>query len=148
MPGNPDSLSRPQGRRTLKLGGSRGGPGKAAPSGATGPAPGGPTYFGTFPAQLPPQLAGLRGSVLTKAGVRGAPGLNPAQVLLAQTLLKRRFRGELLDLSAMSGLLGALPGVTLRPVEGSAPALAALFAAGYQPLAAVPDQDLGQSAQV
>lgn len=86
--------------------------------------------------------------MLSKAGVRGAPGLDPAQGLLAQTLLKRRVRGELLDLSALGGLLGALPGVTLRPVEGSAPALAALSAAGHPPLAAAPGQDVGKSAQV
>ncbi|WP_026332210.1 class I SAM-dependent methyltransferase [Deinococcus apachensis] len=113
---------------------------------ARAPAPGGPDpageggYFGVRPAQLPPRLEDLH--ALTKPGVRGFPGVDAAQALLAQTLRKDRVRGEVLDLAAMGGLLGRLPGVTLRAVEGSAAALTVLNAAGLDTGAAVPGDDL------
>ncbi len=95
-------------------------------------------YFTVYPAQLPDHIDRLR--AMTKAGVRGAPGVDPAQVLLVATLLRARVRGEVLDLSAQGGLLASLPNVTLRAVEGSAPALSALHAAGIPAVAAVPGQ--------
>ncbi|WP_425557136.1 class I SAM-dependent methyltransferase [Deinococcus carri] len=98
------------------------------------------TYFDVRPAVLGRRLEGLH--ALTKPGVRGFPGVDAAQALLAQTLRKDRVRGEVLDLTAMGGLLASLPGVTLRAVEGSAAALAVLEAAGLDALAAVPGDDL------
>ncbi|WP_322618571.1 class I SAM-dependent methyltransferase [Deinococcus terrestris] len=98
------------------------------------------SYFDVRPATLPPRLDGLR--ALTKPGVRGFPGVDDAQALLAQTMRKDRVRGDVLDLTAMGGLLGSLPGVTLRAVEGSAPALAALREAGVDSHPAVPGDDL------
>lgn len=55
---------------------------------------------------------------------------------------KDRAKGEVLDLTAMGGLLGSLPGVTLRAVEGSAPALSVLQAAGLDAQAAAPGDSL------
>ncbi|WP_180970198.1 methyltransferase [Deinococcus planocerae] len=98
------------------------------------------TYFDVRPALLPERLGGLH--ALTKPGVRGCPEVDAAQALLAVTMRKGRVRGDVLDLTAMGGLLASLPGVTLRAVEGSAPALSALRAAGLDPLAAVPGDDL------
>jgi 16S rRNA (guanine1207-N2)-methyltransferase len=97
-------------------------------------------YFGVRSARLGQRLEGL--NALTKPGVRGFAGVDPAQELLAQTMRKDRVSGEVLDLSAAGGLLGSLPGVTLRAVEGSAAALAVLEAAGHQPLAAAPGDTL------
>lgn len=97
-------------------------------------------YFGVRPATLPPRLDGFH--ALTKPGVRGFPGVDDAQALLAWALRKDRVRGDVLDLTAMGGLLGSLPGVTLRAAEGSAPALAALREAGLDAHPAVPGDDL------
>ncbi|XLE19973.1 class I SAM-dependent methyltransferase [Deinococcus radiomollis] len=94
---------------------------------------------------MPPKLSNLRRGVATKAGVRGAPGLDAAQTLLAATMFLEKVRGEVLDLTAMGGLVGCLPGVTLRAVEGSAPALAALVASGHEPVAAIPGDDVGRA---
>ncbi|MFC6666841.1 hypothetical protein ACFP9V_16885 [Deinococcus radiopugnans] len=102
----------------------------------------GGNYFEVRPAKLGQRLEGL--SALTKPGVRGFPGVEAAQELLAQTMRKDRVSGEVLDLTAAGGLLGSLPGVTLRAVEGSAAALTALEAAGYAPLAAVPGDALAE----
>ncbi|WP_189088013.1 class I SAM-dependent methyltransferase [Deinococcus ruber] len=124
--------------RTLKLGTRRAAP----PSPAPAIAQAAQDYFHTYPATLPPRLETLRRGVATKAGVRGAPGIDAAQALLASTLQKDRVRGTVLDLSAMGGLIGALPGVTLRAVEASAPALAALKASGFEGVAAVPGDPL------
>ncbi|GBF05357.1 rRNA (guanine-N(2)-)-methyltransferase [Deinococcus aerius] len=74
--------------------------------------------------------------------MRGFPEVDAAQALLAGTMRKDRVRGEVLDLSTMGGLLGSLPGVTLRAVEGSAAALTVLAAAGLEAEAAVPGDDL------
>ncbi|WP_424949512.1 class I SAM-dependent methyltransferase [Deinococcus sp.] len=127
-------------RRTLKIGTARPRP---APEAAVDPHSGARRgYFETYPAELPPKLSNLRRGVATKAGVRGAPGLDPAQTLLAATMFLQGVRGEVLDLTAMGGLIGCLPGVTLRAVEGSAPALAALVASGQTPTAAIPGDDL------
>lgn len=98
------------------------------------------TYSEVRPAELPPRLEGLH--ALTKPGVRGFPGVDAAQALLAHTMRKGRVTGDVLDLTAMGGLLGSLPGVTLRAVEGSAAALAVLGAAGLDHHAAVPGDDL------
>ncbi|MFC6659949.1 class I SAM-dependent methyltransferase [Deinococcus multiflagellatus] len=92
------------------------------------------------PAVLGPRLDRLQ--VLTKPGVRGFPGVDAAQALLMETMRKDRVRGEVLDLTAMGGLLGALTGVTLRAVEGSAAALTVLRAAGLDAQAAAPGDDL------
>lgn len=97
-------------------------------------------YFAARPAELPPRLDAL--SVQTKPGVRGYPGVDSAQALLFQTMRKDRVRGDVLDLTAMGGLLGALSGVTLRAVEGSAAALTVLHAAGLDAHAATPGEDL------
>lgn len=97
-------------------------------------------YFKPFAAQLPPKLRGL--NALTKAGLRGAPGVDAAQALLASTLLRERVSGEVLDLSAQGGLLASLPGVTLRAVEGSAAALSVLTSAGLEARAAAPADPL------
>ncbi|GGL83363.1 rRNA (guanine-N2)-methyltransferase [Deinococcus aerolatus] len=97
-------------------------------------------YFAVRPARLGQRLEGL--STLTKPGVRGFAGVEAAQELLAQTMRKDRVSGEVLDLSAAGGLLGSLPGVTLRAVEGSAAALTVLEAAGYELMAAVPGDTL------
>ncbi|WP_295818131.1 class I SAM-dependent methyltransferase [uncultured Deinococcus sp.] len=119
-------VARPPGAR-------RGGDAEPAPSPRA-------RYAEMQPALLPPRLEGL--SALTKPGVRGYPGIDDAQALLVQVMRKDRVKGDVLDLSAMGGLLGSLPGVTLRAVEGSAPALAVLEHAGLTPLAAVPGDDL------
>ena len=129
---------RPPGARTLKLGTRR----PAAPDPAPAIVQAAQDYFSSYPATLPPRLETLRRGVATKAGVRGAPGIDAAQALLVGTLQKERVRGELLDLTAMGGLLGALPGVTLRAVEAAAPALAALRSSGFDGVPAVPGDDL------
>ncbi|GGJ81324.1 class I SAM-dependent methyltransferase [Deinococcus aquiradiocola] len=131
---------RPAGRKgTLKIGTRA----PAAPAEARAPHTGAPRgYFETYPAELPPKLSNLRRGVATKAGVRGAPGLDAAQTLLVTTMYLDGVRGDVLDLTAMGGLTGCLPGVTLRAVEGSAPALAALRASGHDPVAAIPGDDL------
>ena len=103
-------------------------------------------YFQISDAKLPPRLDSLR--ALTKPGVRGAPGLDDAQALLAETLIKKRIKGEILDLTALGGLLASLPGVTLRAVEGSAPALAVLQAAELEALAAIPGDMLERASTV
>lgn len=97
-------------------------------------------YSDVRPALLPQRLEGLR--ALTKPGVRGFPEVDAAQALLAATMRKDRVKGEVLDLTAMGGLLASLPGVTLRAVEGSAPALAVLREAGLDAVAAVPGDPL------
>ncbi|MDV6375703.1 class I SAM-dependent methyltransferase [Deinococcus arenicola] len=103
---------------------------------------GGGNYAEIRPAKLSQRLEEL--SARTKPGVRGFPGVDAAQELLAQTLRKDRVSGEVLDLSAAGGLLGSLPGVTLRAVEGSAAALAALQDAGHEPFAAAPGDPLAE----
>ncbi|WP_288402044.1 class I SAM-dependent methyltransferase [uncultured Deinococcus sp.] len=90
------------------------------------------------PALLPPRLKDLNLSAQTKPGVRGFPGVDDAQALLAQTMRKDRVSGDVLDLTAMGGLLAGLPGVTLRAAEGSAAALTVLEAAGLDPWPAAP----------
>lgn len=122
-----------------KTNGSKGSASDSAAAAAPRP------YFEVYPAQLPQHLDRLR--ALTKAGVRGAPGLDAAQALLATTLLRERVRGEVLDLTALGGLLSSLPNVTLRPVEGSAAALSALSAAGLSG-AAVPGEPLPRARTV
>lgn len=97
-------------------------------------------YSDVRPALLPQRLEGLR--ALTKPGVRGFPEVDAAQALLAATMRKDRVKGEVLDLTAMGGLLASLPGVTLRAVEGHAPALAVLREAGLDAVAAVPGDPL------
>lgn len=97
-------------------------------------------YSAVRPAQLSERLRGL--SALTKPGVRGFPGVDAAQELLAQTMRKDRVRGDVLDLTAQGGLLASLPGVTLRAVEGSAAALRVLHEAGLDAQAAAPGDDL------
>ncbi|WP_425146959.1 methyltransferase [Deinococcus sp.] len=134
MPNKP----APKQPRTLKLGTRR----AESPMPTPAPERVAQGYFQTYPAALPPRLDMLRRAVATKAGVRGAPGIDAAQALLATTLQKDKVRGEVLDLTALGGLIGALPGVTLRAVEGSAPALAALKASGFDGVAAVPGDDL------
>lgn len=99
-------------------------------------------YSDVRPALLPQRLEGLR--ALTKPGVRGFPEVDAAQALLAATMRKDRVKGEVLDLTAMGGLLASLPGVTLRAVEGSAPALAVLREAGLDAVAAVPGDPLAE----
>ncbi|WP_019009696.1 class I SAM-dependent methyltransferase [Deinococcus aquatilis] len=79
---------------------------------------------------------------MTKPGVRGYPEVDAAQALMVQTMRREKVRGEVLDLTAMGGLTGSLPGVTLRAVEGSAAALAALKAAGLEARAACPGDNL------
>ncbi len=103
-------------------------------------------YFEVVAAKVPPRIDRL--SALTKAGVRGAPGIEDAQVLLAETLMRLRVKGEVLDLTAMGGLIASLRDVTLRAVEGSAPALAALTKAGLSPSAAIPGDALERSPTV
>ncbi|WP_198296310.1 class I SAM-dependent methyltransferase [Deinococcus sp. DB0503] len=97
-------------------------------------------YFEVRPARLGPRLEGLY--ALTKPGVRGFPEVDPAQALLAWLMRKDRVQGEVLDLTAMGGLLASLPGVTLRAVEGSAAALTVLARAGLDAFAAAPGDDL------
>lgn len=111
----------------------------AAPDGRRDAGAGEP-YFGRRAAALPPRLDDLH--AWTKPGVRGFPGVDDAQALLAVTLRRDRVRGDLLDLSAMGGLLGSLPGVTLRAVEGSAAALDVLRASGVDAHAAAPGDPL------
>ena len=103
-------------------------------------------YFQVVPARIPPWLEGLR--AMTKPGVRGAPGLDEGQVLLASTLIKAKVRGELLDLTAMGGLLASLPGVSVRAVDGSAPALAALNVLGLDATAAIPGDAVARAPTV
>lgn len=103
-------------------------------------------YFEIYPTQLPPHIDRLK--ALTKAGVRGAPGIDAAQALLAATLLRERLRGEVLDLTALGGLLASLPNVQLRAVEGSAAALSALHAAQIPATAAIPGEALDKARTV
>ncbi|WP_288480137.1 class I SAM-dependent methyltransferase [uncultured Deinococcus sp.] len=95
-------------------------------------------YGEVRPTLLPPRLKDLNLSAQTKPGVRGFPGVDDAQALLAQTMRKDRVSGDVLDLTAMGGLLAGLPGVTLRAAEGSAAALTVLEAAGLDPWPAAP----------
>ncbi|MFC5849034.1 class I SAM-dependent methyltransferase [Deinococcus petrolearius] len=112
-------------------------PRDAAPGDA--PTPGADLPYGEVrPAPLPPRLRDLGLSARTKPGVRGFPGVDDAQALLAQTMRKDRVSGDVLDLTAMGGLLASLPGVTLRAAEGSAAALTVLEAAGLDPWPAAP----------
>ncbi len=132
--------SQKKSARTLRIGTARAkSPEGPATAPHTGEARG---YFETYPAELPPKLSNLRRGVATKAGVRGAPGLDAAQTLLVTTMFRDGVRGEVLDLTAMGGLVGCLPGVTLRAVESAAPALAALRASGHEPVSAIPGDDL------
>ena len=68
-------------------------------------------YGEVRPALLPPRLKDLNLSAQTKPGVRGFPAVDDAQALLAQTMRKDRVSGDVLDLTAMGGLLAGLPGV-------------------------------------
>ncbi|GAA4014311.1 class I SAM-dependent methyltransferase [Deinococcus rubellus] len=113
---------------------------------ATSPTEAQELYFKVVPAVLPPRLARLK--ALTKPGVRGASGIDDAQALLAETLLKARVKGEVLDLTALGGLLASLPGVGLRAAEGSAPALAVLKAAGLESAAVIPGDPLERAPTV
>ncbi|WP_199084112.1 class I SAM-dependent methyltransferase [Deinococcus sp. UR1] len=106
---------------------------------AAPPAPAAP-YTDVRPARLPEKLDRL--TVLTKPGVRGFPDVDAAQALLALTMRRDRVRGDVLDLSAMGGLIGTLAGVQLRAVEGSAAALKVLQAAGLDAHAAIPGDPL------
>ena len=54
----------------------------------------------------------------------------------------------MLDLTALGGLIASLPGVSLRAAEGSAPALAALEAAGINAVAAIPGDQLERAPTV
>ncbi|MEF2278171.1 class I SAM-dependent methyltransferase [Deinococcus sp. YIM 134068] len=128
---------RGSGRQKIRL--TRPAGSRSAAAGETSAAEAG-TYFDARPALLSGRLEGLH--ALTKPGVRGFPEVDEAQALLAATMRKDRVRGDVLDLTAMGGLLASLPDVTLRAVEGSAPALAVLAAAGLDALAAVPGDDL------
>ncbi|THF68561.1 class I SAM-dependent methyltransferase [Deinococcus sp. Arct2-2] len=98
------------------------------------------SYFDARPAALAPRLDGLH--AFTKPGVRGYPEVDEAQSLMVQTMRREKVRGDVLDLTAMGGLTGSLPGVTLRAVEGSAAALAALKEAGIEARAACPGDTL------
>ncbi len=141
----PQKPASKRGGRTLKIGTVRAETVQAKPAQAAALEPHSGKlrgYFETYPAELPPKLSNLRRGVATKAGVRGAPGLDAAQTLLVTTMFREGVRGEVLDLTAMGGLIGCLPGVTLRAVEGSAPALAALLASGHNGTAAIPGDDL------
>lgn len=106
------------------------------------------SYFSLSTLPAPEGLDALSGPLLSKPGVRGYPQLDEAQVLLARTLRRAKVRGELLDLTALGGLLGHLPGIELLACEGSAPALAVLDESGFRYREAVPGDDLGQHAQV
>lgn len=101
-------------------------------------------YHDLQAAQLPSDLQDY-GPVISKAGVRGFPRLDSAQLLLARTLIRHNVRGELLDLSAMSGLLHYLPHLRIRAVEGSAAALRVLAAQNIPHLAASVGDDLRQN---
>ncbi len=98
-------------------------------------------YFQVYPVPLPPALQEY-GTPQSKPGVRGFPGVDAGQRLLFQTMLRRGVRGQVLDLSAMGGLLSLLPGVTLHAAEGSAAALTVLRASGLSPIPAAPGDDL------
>ncbi|MFB9992404.1 class I SAM-dependent methyltransferase [Deinococcus oregonensis] len=98
------------------------------------------SYFDVRPAALAPRLEGLQ--AMTKPGVRGFPEVDAAQSLMVQTMRREKVRGDVLDLTAMGGLTGSLPGVTVRAVEGSAAALSALKAAGIEARAACPGDNL------
>ena len=124
-------MSQPKRRKVARFPQRRAEEGRGA---APTPAPASADYFQLQPAKLPGRLQDL--SALTGPGVRGFPGVDPAQALLAETLVRSRVRGPLLDLSAQGGLLGRLPGTELRAVEGSAAALRALRAGGYEAHAA------------
>ncbi|WP_148234955.1 class I SAM-dependent methyltransferase [Deinococcus maricopensis] len=104
------------------------------------------TYFDVVRAGVPPRLSDVE--VRTKAGVRGAPGVDDAQVLLVTTLLKRGVEGPLLDLTAMGGLTRAALGADVQVVEASRAALTVLAAQGFGAAAAVPGDDVGTCAQV
>lgn len=93
------------------------------------------------PVELPDDLAPF-GPVMSKAGVRGFPRLDSAQILLARTLVRHNVRGKILDLSAMAGLLSYLPNLTVRAVEGSAAALRVLSAQNIVHRAAAIGDDL------
>lgn len=136
-PGPPDVIDGGvTGRRPQKVRFARP-PRDAAPADASSSVSGLP-YAEVRPAPLPPRLRDAGMSARTKPGVRGFPGVDDAQALLAQTMLRDRVSGDVLDLTAMGGLLASLPGVTLRAAEGSAAALGTLEAAGLEPWPAAP----------
>ncbi|WP_157448723.1 methyltransferase [Deinococcus peraridilitoris] len=105
-------------------------------------------YSDLFPAELPPKLRFVEagGALLTKAGVRGAPGVDDAQALLALAMRKEGVSGRVLDLQAMSGLLGlALEDSHVTLVERSAAALEVLHEQFDEVRAALPGATLEPS---
>ncbi|PYE56305.1 class I SAM-dependent methyltransferase [Deinococcus yavapaiensis] len=107
-------------------------------------------YTDIFRAKLPPKLADLDavGGVLTKAGVRGAPGVDDAQALLAIAMRKDGAEGKLIDLTAMGGLLGLALDVQPRLVERSMAALLVLDEQFDVVHAALPGEDVGTAPTV
>lgn len=102
-------------------------------------------YTDLYPAELPPKLRFLEesGALLTKAGVRGAPGVDDAQALLALAMRKDDVSGPVLDLQAMSGLLGLALCAEVTLVERSAAALEVLGEQFDDVRGELPGADLG-----
>ena len=104
-------------------------------------------YSDLYPAELPQKLRYVEegGALLTKAGVRGAPGVDDAQALLALSMRKDGVTGRVLDLQAMSGLLGlALEDAQVTLIERSAAALEVLHEQFDDVHAALPGADVGR----
>ncbi|MBB6098435.1 16S rRNA (guanine1207-N2)-methyltransferase [Deinobacterium chartae] len=109
-------------------------------------------YSDLYTARLPEEYAGL--TLLTKAGVRGFPGLDEAQDLLMRVLEAPPLplEGPLIDLTAMSGISGRLfDDLSPTLVERSCAALRVLRAQyadeeDVQVLAALPPDLSGEYA--
>jgi len=102
-------------------------------------------YSDLYPARIPPALEAL--SLLSKAGVRGFPQLEPAQALLMQVLQNPPLPLEdpILDLTAMSGVSGAMfRDRESKLVERSRAALNVLEAQGFDAALSLPSQLEGE----
>lgn len=103
------------------------------------------TYSDLYPTRIPPALEPL--SLLSKAGVRGFPQLEPAQALLMGVLQTPPLPLEdpILDLTAMSGISGAMfRDREIVLVERSRAALNVLEAQGFKAVCSLPSQLEGE----
>jgi len=106
-------------------------------------------YSDLYPARVPPALEAL--SLLSKAGVRGFPQLEPAQALLMEVLQNPPLPLEdpILDLTAMSGISGAMfRDHEIVLVERSRAALSVLEAQGFGAVCSLPSQLEGEYSTV
>lgn len=103
-------------------------------------------YHDIYPARLPEPFKSYR--LLSKAGVRGFPGIDSAQALLLSCLQDPPLplAEPILDLTAHAGLSALTLSATPLLVERSASAIQVLTAQHLQHLVAIPSQLEGQFA--